>query len=389
MAGFAHPQPGGFFTAAPAPGGPDPRPPVKEPESPQAALKLTLPPVVDYYHRRFLESREAQGYMEARGIRKPELYRRFHIGYADGSLLTTVSNGQKQRLKELGVVGERGKERFFKRIILPIFNGSGEAVGLYGRSVREGAKLKHLYLPGKHRGVFNRNAGRAFDEILLTEGILDALSLMELGIENVQSLYGAAVLTEEHLKALKEDRVKTVVLALDNDEAGRQATEDLASRLLAQNFAVKKIFPTAKDWNEELAGGGDPKALKQKIASAPAFRPQEGLQEIAVRRERASLLFTFGELHYRVSGMRELFVASLRVNIRAVYRPTASTWAGCSAWSPSVSRTTWCASSSTWKRSGTAASPANLNPAGRLSSPRRTAGWAWPSSKATICSSRS
>ncbi len=306
--------------AIPAPARPDPQPPAKEPESPPADLKLTLTTVVDYYHRRFLESREAQGYLEARGIRKPELYRRFHIGYADGSLLTTVSNGQKQRLKELGVVGERGKERFFKRICLPIFNGSGEAVGLYGRSVQEGAKLKHLYLPGKHRGVFNRNAGRAFDEILLTEGILDALSLMELGVENVQSLYGAAVLTEEHLRALREDRVKTVVLALDNDEAGRRATEDLASRLLAQNFAVKKIFPTAKDWNEELAGGADPKALKQKIASAPALRPPDGPGEITVRRERASLLFTFGELHYRVSGMRELFVASLRVNIRAVYR---------------------------------------------------------------------
>ncbi len=135
--------------------------------------------------------------------------------------------------------------------------------------------------------MFNRSAGRAFDEILLTEGILDALSLMELGIENVQSLYGAAVLTEEHLQALKEDRVKTLVLALDNDEAGRRAAEDLASRLLAQNFAVKKIFPDAKDWNEELAGGADPKALKQKIAAAPVLRPPDGPREIAVRRERA------------------------------------------------------------------------------------------------------
>jgi len=305
---------------APAPSKPDPKPPAKEPESPPADLKLSLTTVVDYYHRRFLESREAQSYLEARGIRKPDLYRRFHIGYADGSLLTAVSNGQKRRLKELGVVGERGKERFFKRVILPIFNGSGEAVGLYGRSVREGAKLKHLYLPGKHRGVFNRSAGRAFEEILLTEGILDALSLMELGIENVQSLYGAAVLTEEHLQALKEDRVKTVVLALDNDEAGRRATEELASRLLSEGLAVKKIFPEAKDWNEELAGGADPKALKQKIASAPALRPPEGPREITVHRERAALLLTFGEIRYRVSGLRELFVASLRVNIRAEYR---------------------------------------------------------------------
>jgi len=304
---------------APAPKKPETQPLAEEPEGHNEAGRLTLTTVVDYYHRRFLESREAQGYLEARGIRKPELYRRFRIGYADGSFLTVISNGQKRHLKELGVLGERGQERFLKRIIFPIFNGSGEAVGLYGRSVQQGSKLKHLYLPGKHHGVFNRSAGRAFEEILLTEGILDALSLMELGIENVQALYGAAVLTDEHLQALKEDRVKTMVLALDNDDAGRRATEELASRLLKEGFAVKKISPETKDWNQDLATGVDPQALKQKIADAPVLRPPESFQEMSVRRERASLLFTFGELHYRVSGLRELFVASLRVNIRAEY----------------------------------------------------------------------
>ena len=35
--------------------------------------------------------------------------------------------------------------------------------------IEEKSKLKHLYLPGRHHGVFNRKASQAFDEIILTE----------------------------------------------------------------------------------------------------------------------------------------------------------------------------------------------------------------------------
>jgi DNA primase len=36
------------------------------------------------------------------------------------------------------------------------------------------------------------------------------------------------VLQKDHLKALREERVKTVVLALDNDDPGRKASEKIA-----------------------------------------------------------------------------------------------------------------------------------------------------------------
>ena len=80
--------------------------------------------------------------------------------------------------------------------------------------------------PVRHRGVFNRKASKAFDEIILTEGIIDALSLIALGLENVQACYGVNGFTEEHLEILKADRVKTVIIAFDNDEPGRKASEE-------------------------------------------------------------------------------------------------------------------------------------------------------------------
>ncbi len=87
----------------------------------------------------------------------------------------------------------------------------------------------------------NGKATKVYEELILTESILDGLSLISLGIENVLPLYGTNGFTHAHLEALKANRVKTVTLALDNDEPGRKACEKLKAVLLAEGFAVKAL----------------------------------------------------------------------------------------------------------------------------------------------------
>ncbi len=70
----------------------------------------------------------------------------------------------------------------------------------------------------------NGQATKAYTEVILSESILDGLSLIHLGIENVLPLYGTNGFTHAHLATLKSNRVKMVTLALDNDEPGRSAT---------------------------------------------------------------------------------------------------------------------------------------------------------------------
>jgi DNA primase catalytic core len=224
--------------------------------------EITLSTVVEHYHKRFCESSQARGYLEKRGITSLELMKRFKIGYADGSILSMISNGQKGRLKSLGLLTETGRELFRGSLTFPILDEAGCSTGLYARSIDERSKLKHLYLPGRHHGVFNRGASKAFGEIILTEGIIDALSLIQVGLENVQACYGAGGFTDEHLEVLKTDRVKTVIVAFDNDSPGRKASEELAARLASEGFSVKRIFPQAKDWNEDLLAGMKAPAVK-------------------------------------------------------------------------------------------------------------------------------
>ena len=135
------------------------------------------------------------------------------------------------------------KEHFLNCVIFPIFDDSGNTVSFYGHDIDDASGFKHRYLKGKHQGIFNRKASKVYDEIILTESIIDCLSLIETGFENVQPIYGTNGFTGEHLQTLKADRVKTVILALDNDEAGTFAGEKLKESLINEGFKVKIVSP--------------------------------------------------------------------------------------------------------------------------------------------------
>jgi hypothetical protein len=58
-----------------------------------------------------------------------------------------------------------------------LYDESGAVTGLYGRSIKEDGGISHLYLPGKRRGLINRQAVKRSQVIILTEAVIDALSL--------------------------------------------------------------------------------------------------------------------------------------------------------------------------------------------------------------------
>jgi len=295
------------------------------PDSPaeaQAAHNITLNSVAQYYHKGLYGNKKAEAYLEKRGLYQGQLIKRFCMGFADGSLLKRISNGQKEELKALGILHDNGSEHLYNCITVPLYDETGNTVGLYGRSIEASPTLPHLYLKGKHRGIFNRKVSRVYDQIILSESILDALSLITLGFENVQALYGTGGFTEEHLNSLKADRVKTVVLALDSDEAGRKASRALQSKLLQESFSVKVVFPQpGKDWNDYLLQNPEPEKLKTMIEEAQTFNPpgETDDQEVEVIRDGPRYVFRIGKLSYRILGVRELFVSSLRVNVKVEY----------------------------------------------------------------------
>ncbi len=224
------------------------------PPPPFPSRRELLARIVQHYHRTFCEREDAQNYLKSRGLADSELWRTFHIGYADGSLRKVLSEDKEIRreLLALGILTAEGRELLGGCIVFPIPDPvSGDWTTLYGRGVK---RERHCYLPGPLRGVWNYQAARSASEVVLTESIIDALSFLELGIRNAIPLYGVNGFTENHLDLLLKSPSKRVVLCLDRDEAGQRATESLAKKLDQAGLSVRiaELPEGAKDPNDLL-----------------------------------------------------------------------------------------------------------------------------------------
>ena len=220
----------------------------------------------------------------------------------------------------MGILSTQGREIFYNCLVFSIFDDNENTVGIYARNINDTAKVKHLYLKGKHKGVFNRKASKVYDEIILTESIIDALSLIETGFDNVQSVYGINGFTDEHLQTLKDDRVKTVVIAYDKDEAGIKASDELKDKLIVEGFKVKVIIPPVKkDWNEELINGIEKDSINILINNAEIFKPKQ-TASLEVKKDGFGYIFSIGGINYSVSNVKENFGHNLKVNVRAEHK---------------------------------------------------------------------
>jgi DNA primase catalytic core len=283
-------------------------------------LRFILDEVATRYASALLSHPEAKAYLAARGLEQVPLIAEFKLGYCAGELGNALGEAQKVQLTRLGILKASGAEHFQGCIVVPLLDQSAHVAGFYGRRISGTAAPAHLYLPGPHRGLLNRQAARVYrEELVLTESVIDALSLIALGILNVIPCYGVNGFTREHLRLLHDERVKTVAIGFDSDEVGRTASEGLAERLVGEGFTVKLITPpTGKDWNEAHLSGLTKETVRELLARATIREPKlDGAATFQVTRAGPRYLFESPTLRYRLLGVRPSFVASLRVNVRA------------------------------------------------------------------------
>ena len=279
---------------------------------------VTLDSVADFYHRRLLENPKACAYLEKRGLTDKRLWVRFKVGFADGKLAATLSRPQLGKLESMGIFSGGGHETFAGYITVPLLDENGAAVGLYGRAVEASLSPAHRYLAGPHRGLLNQKAFTVYrDEIILTESVIDALSLLQFGLQNVSACYGVGGFTPAHRKALADASVRCVAVAFDADDAGTKGAAKLADKLLADGVAVKTVTPPkGKDWNEYLLAGGSAEELKELFSRAECKHPVFE-DRLTVSREGGKLSVRSGEILYRLTGQGDPFVGTLRATVKA------------------------------------------------------------------------
>jgi DNA primase catalytic core len=219
----------------------------------QAALRQVL----TYYHERLKENPAALAYLKKRGI-AAEAIDVFKLGFVDRTLGLGLPNNQRkdgaairERLTRLGIYRDTGHEHLRGRIVFPVIAETGEVGTVYGRAIDDNGKHdRHLFLPGPQRGLWNPSALKS-PEVILTEGIIDALSFWSAGFKYVTTGYSAKALPDELLDALLKAKVARVFIAFDRDEAGDKGAEEVAAQLLCRGIECRRVlFPHGQDANE-------------------------------------------------------------------------------------------------------------------------------------------
>jgi DNA primase catalytic core len=287
-----------------------------------AADQVLLDQVIDFYHDTLKASPEALAYLDRRGLGKMELIERFKLGYANRTLAYRLAPKQfkagaelRTALQRVGILRESGHEHFNGSIVIPLFGGDDEGsarpqavVGAYGRKVNDNLRAgtpKHLYLPGAHRGVFNREGIEGQQEIILCEALIDALTFWSAGYRNVTSCYGVNGFTDELLAAFKACGAQRILIAFDRDDAGDRTAELLAKKLTSEGLdCFRLLFPKGMDANAYACAVKPPeKSLGVVIRSA---------EWLGASAKPALTTRCFNSVHQWVDGDEALRAANLR-----------------------------------------------------------------------------
>ena len=223
--------------------------------------------VIRFYSRQLREhpeSRQAIDYLKARGL-SGQIAADFELGFAPpgwDNLINSLgkSDDALQRLAKIGMIinkdGGGYYDRFRERIIFPIRDQRGRAIGLGGRVLGDGTP-KYLNSPEtpifhKGRELYGlyqaRRKQKDISSLFVVEGYMDVLALAQYGIHNAVATLGTAV-TPDHLERLFKV-CPQIVFCFDGDVAGQNAawrSLEIALPLLRDGRRVYFMFMPESD----------------------------------------------------------------------------------------------------------------------------------------------
>jgi len=198
--------------------------------------------VVRFYTRQLRENNDAPRaikYLKQRGL-TGELAAEYELGFAPpgwDNLLRELGQSKeaRQRLEKTGMLLKKSAgagyyDRFRERIMFPIRDQRGRAIGFGGRVLSDENNPKYLNSPEtpifhKGRELYGlyqaRNKLRDMERIYIVEGYMDVLALAQNGIPNAVATLGTAV-TNDHLDRLFRN-CSQLVFCFDGDTAGGKA----------------------------------------------------------------------------------------------------------------------------------------------------------------------
>lgn len=248
-----------------------------------------------WYHAQLWlpENQRLLDYLHNRGLDDGTI-RKFGLGAAPDAwdALTTELENQGYNQEELRLAGltvvkpDSRFDMFRNRAIFPIIDAQGQVLGFGGRAMGD---IQPKYLNTSDTPVFNKRKGvyaanllkkqRNLNRVILVEGYMDVVALIQHGVNGVVATLGTA-LTNEQARLLKR-YAPEIWVSYDGDSAGQHAIvraldifeqEDIKARVL--------FFPDNLDPDEFIRQRGLDAFQKLRPLRAAEYllqRAKEGL----------------------------------------------------------------------------------------------------------------
>ena len=251
-------------------------------------LREALEAAIAWYREVLLQADQAakaRAYLDERGLTS-ETLDRFGIGYAPTSwealtrrLIGRGFNNEELISSGLASPSNRGGviDKFRGRIIIPIRDASGRAVGLGGRIMPGAEGPKYLNSPAgplfdKSRTLYGLDLAKAAIRreklTVIVEGYTDVMAAHQAGFINVVASLGTALARGQIELATRY--ADAIALAYDVDLAGEAATQRGLLEELGPDQSVSKVrvvrIPAGKDPDELIRN--DPEAWRTAVAEA-------------------------------------------------------------------------------------------------------------------------
>lgn len=307
----------------------------QRPKEEGASLYELMSKINHFYQSELQKNSEAKAYLKSRGL-TDDIIKLAGIGYANNSwdLLLNQFNPSAESLKQLLATGmviqndsEKLYDRFRHRIMFPISDRRGRIIGFGGR-VLDNSTPKYLNSPETtlfHKGselyglYEARKRNRQLNRLLVVEGYMDVIGLLQHGISYAVATLGTAT-TPYHIQQLF--RVcPEIVFCFDGDQAGQTAAWRALETLLPiikENGLAKFMFLPEKDDPDSTVRKIGKMQFEQQINEAESlatffFRhliSKVNLQNLDGRARLASLAMPYIK-NVQADFLREILMAEL------------------------------------------------------------------------------
>jgi DNA primase catalytic core len=243
-------------------------------------LRTMMELVRDAAYKTYLATPVVLEYVKNRGL--SSIQDKIRFGYCNFYKLKTFLESKGYTSRDISDAG-LSEMLLNERLLIPVYDVWGRISAFGSRRIVEDDSEKYRNsstseLYKKSEILFNLHNAKTFETIIVVEGYMDALRLVSEGVNNVVALCGTA-LSSNHIQTLVKNKVKNLILCLDGDFAGQEATKKILESLIKEESIRTTILELKDDLDPDdfVVKFGVQEFLNQKCQTIFDFKLEKYL----------------------------------------------------------------------------------------------------------------